>query len=104
MSHGVQGGFSGRLHTTEGFLAIDNNAAERALRQIALGRKNWLFVGSQGGGHTAAILFSITSTCHRLKLDPFAYLQSVLTKLAIRQPDDLSQLLPDRWQAPPPMA
>ena len=48
-----------------GFLDIDNNLAERTLRHIAIGRKNWLFAGSQAGAQTAAILFSVTSTCHR---------------------------------------
>jgi transposase len=70
------------LYTQHGFLAIDNNAAERALRPIAVGRNNWLFVGSATGGRTAAVLFSFTSTCRRLNLDPFAYLRDVLSCLA----------------------
>src|SRR5437660_12648580 len=62
-------------YTEAGFLAIDNNVAEREMKRIAIGRKNWLFVGSANGGRTAAVLFSFTSTCHRLKRDPWAYLQ-----------------------------
>jgi transposase len=90
-------------YTTQGFLAIDNNAAERALRAIAIGRKNWLFCGSDNGGHTAAVLFSMTSTCQRHRLDPFAYLRDVLPKLAAAPltAEQLAALLPDRW-APPP--
>jgi len=49
--------------TEHGFLNIDNNAAERALRPAAVGRKNWLFAGSDKGGRTAAVLYSFTQTC-----------------------------------------
>jgi transposase len=87
-----------------GFLAIDNNAAERALRAIAIGRKNWLFCGSDRGGATAAILFSFIATCHRHDLDPFTYLRDVLTRLPSLLQDRLDELLPDRWTAPPPVA
>ncbi len=61
-------------YTEAGFLAIDNNVAEREMKRIAIGRKNWLFVGSANGGRTAAVLFSFTSTCHRLGIEPWAYL------------------------------
>jgi len=84
-------------YTEAGFLAIDNNAAERAIRPIALGRKNWLHLGSDNGGHTAAILFTITATCRRHDLDPFAYLRDLFTRLP-DLPDHLDDLLPDRWQ------
>jgi len=79
-----------------------NNAAERALRPIAVGRNNWLFVGSATGGQTAAVLFSFTSTSRRLNLDPFAYLRDVLNCLAAGplSADELSLLLPHRWTPP----
>lgn len=79
----------------QGFLAIDNNAAERAVRPCAIGRKNWLFCGNDGGGHTAAILFSMTATAKRHGLDPFAWLRNVLTQLPTlpTSPSD-DQLLP----------
>lgn len=91
-------------YTSAGFLTIDNNAAERALRAIALGRKNWLFCGSDNGGQTAAVLFSMTSTCQRHRLDPFAYLRDVLQKLAagLLSAEPLAALLPDRWTRPVP--
>jgi transposase len=91
------------LYTQHGFLDIDNNAAERALRPIAVGRNNWLFVGSKTGGQTAAILFSFTSTCRRLNLDPFAYLRDVLTCLGADtlSTEELALLLPHRWTLPP---
>jgi transposase len=86
-------------YTEAGFLAIDNNVAEREMKRIAIGRKNWLFVGSAKGGRTAAVLFSFTSTCHRLGVEPWAYLQDVLTRLPQTPTSGLVDLLPDRWQA-----
>jgi transposase len=85
-------------YTEAGFLEIDNNVAEREMKRIAIGRKNWLFVGSAKGGHTAAVLFSFTSTCHRLGIEPWAYLQDVLTRLPALPAEQLGELLPDRWQ------
>ena len=86
-------------YTEAGYLAIDNNVAEREMKRVAIGRKNWLFVGSAPGGRTAAVLLSFTSTCQRLGVEPWAYLQDVLTRLPMRAADDLGLLLPDRWQA-----
>ena len=86
-------------YTEAGFLSIDNNVAEREMKRIAIGRKNWLFVGSEKGGHTAAVLFSFTSTCHRLGVEPWAYLQDVLTRLPRIDKEHLPDLLPDRWHA-----
>ena len=88
----------------DGFLDIDNNIAELVLRHIAIGRKNWLFAGSQNGAKTAAILFSVTSTCHRHKVDAFAYIHDLLQRLAHDpqpSPEVLRAWLPDRWQPPP---
>jgi transposase len=93
-----------KRYTEAGFLSIDNNVAEREMKRIAIGRKNWLFVGSDRGGRTAALLFSFTSTCHRLGIEPWAYLQDVLTKLPTLPAERLSDLLPDRWQAARPKA
>ncbi|HYV34629.1 MAG TPA: IS66 family transposase [Gemmataceae bacterium] len=86
-------------YTEAGFLAIDNNAAEREMKRIAIGRKNYLFVGSEKGGRTAAVLYSFTSTCHRLNVEPWAYLQDALKRLPHTPPEQLAELLPDRWQA-----
>jgi transposase len=86
-------------YTEAGFLSIDNNVAEREMKRIAIGRKNWLFVGSANGGRTAAVLFSFTSTCHRLGIEPWAYLQDVLTRLPRTSESQLAELLPDRWKA-----
>ena len=87
-----------------GFLAIDNNIAELTLRHIAVGRKNWLFAGSAKGAETAAILFSVTSSCHRHQVDAFAYLHDLLQRLAHDpqpSPELLRGWLPDRWRPPP---
>jgi transposase len=86
-------------YTQAGFLAIDNNVAEREMKRIAVGRKNYLFVGSEKGGRTGAVLYSFTSTCHRLGVEPWAYLQDVLQRLPSTPPERLAELLPDRWQA-----
>jgi hypothetical protein len=90
-------------YTTDGILAIDNGPAERALRGIALGRKNWLFCGSERGARAAAIHFSLIASCHRHGIDPFAYLRDILTQLPALGPtpnrDKLARLLPHRWQS-----
>jgi transposase len=91
----------------DGFLALDNNIAELTLRHIAIGRKNWLFAGSAKGARTAAILFSVASTCHRHGVDVFAYLRDILERLAHEPNPSAAQLrdwLPDRWQPPPERA
>ncbi len=84
-------------YTEAGFLAIDNNASEREMKRIAVGRKNWLSIGSPRGGETAAVLFSFTSTCQRLGVEPWAYLQDVLERLPSHPPERLVELLPDQW-------
>jgi len=83
----------------DGDLEIDNNAAERALRLIVVGRKNWLFAGSDRGGRAAAILYSFTATCKRLGIDPFAYLRDIFACIAGHPANRLAELLPDRWLA-----
>lgn len=87
-----------RVYTTDGRLAIDNNTSENALRRVAVGRKNWLFAGSDNGGRTAATLFSLIATCARHKIEPLAYLCDVLTRIAATPQSQLDNLLPNRWQ------
>jgi hypothetical protein len=91
-------------YTEAGFLAIDNNVAEREMKRVAIGRKTWLFVGSPTGGPTATVLLRFTSTCHRLGVEPWAYLQDVLTRLPTLPKERLTDLLPDHWQAARPAA
>jgi transposase len=89
------------VYTTDGDLEIDNNFAERTLRRIAIGRANWTFLGSDTGGHTAAILFSLIATCDRHGVNVFDYLRDVLTRIAAHPMNQLAELLPDRWQLAP---
>jgi hypothetical protein len=86
------------VYTTDGDLNIDNNVAENALRRVALGRKNWLFAGSDNGGRTAAILFSLIATCQRHRVEPFAYLRDVLARIAAHPVTRLAELFPQNWK------
>jgi transposase len=92
------------VYITDGDLAIDNNASERALRRIAVGRNNWIFVGSDAGGHTAAVLFSFIATCRRHNVNIFDYLRDVLARIPACSMSRLAQFLPDRWQPAPAVA
>jgi transposase len=86
-------------YVLDGRLAIDNNAAENALRPIVLGRKNWLFAGSDNGGRTGAVLASLVASCKRHGIDPYAYLHDLLTRIAATPVSQLDQFLPDQWKA-----
>jgi transposase len=91
-----------QVYLEDGDLAIDNNAAERGFRGIALGRRNWLFVGSDEGGQTAALMYSVVASCQQAGAEPFAYLRAVLQELPKlgRKPraEELEAWLPDAWQ------
>jgi transposase len=80
-----------------GAIPIDNNRTEAALKYAVLGRKAWLFFGNSHGGETAAILFTLTKTCNRHRIDPLAYLRDVYTRLPTTPESQLDSLLPDRW-------
>ena len=84
--------------TTDGRLPIDNNRAEQSIRPIALGRKNWLFVGSENGGHTAAVLMSFCATCRKQKINTWEYFNDVLDRIGDHKINRLSELLPGNWQ------
>lgn len=86
------------VYLQDGRLPIDNNLAENAIRPIALGRKNWLFVGSEAGGHTAAVLMTFTATCRKNKINTWEYLKDVLQRIQAHPASRLDELLPDRWQ------
>jgi transposase len=82
----------------DGDLAIDNNAAENALRAIAIGRKNWMTIGSDRGGRAAATLYSIIHSAKRHAIDPFLYLRDLFLRIPTHPNKDLQRLLPDNWK------
>ena len=92
-------------YTSDGRIRIDNNVIERLLRPIAIGRKNYLFMGSENGGKTAATLYTLVQSARRNCVDVWPYLTDVLRRLPAIAPDDtaaLEALLPDRWVATHP--
>ena len=86
-------------YVEDGALAIDNNAAERALRRVCTGRKNWLFCGSDEGGTRAAILYSVVATCKAHAVDVWAYLKDVLERIPTHPNRRRAELLPRNWTA-----
>lgn len=83
----------------DGRLEIDNNGAERQLRGVAVGRKNWLFAGSMKGLHRAALLYSLVQSAKLAAVEPWAYLKDVLDRLPTHPHHRLDQLLPQQWAA-----
>jgi transposase len=86
----------------DGAIELTNNAVERALRAVAIGRLNWQFAGSDEGARRAAVIYTIIGTCKLQGVDPWAYIRDVLSRLAKGVPDGgFRELLPDKWaQAP----
>lgn len=82
-------------YVEDGDLSIDNNAAERAMKAPAIGRKNWLFVGSEAAGHRSAVLMSLIASCKRNSVEPWAWLRNVLEQLPLGTAPE--SLLPDHW-------
>ena len=82
-----------------GRLEIDNNRCERTMRQVAVGRKNWLFAGSEEGGQRAATLYSLTVGCWELGIDPFAYLRDVIDRVSTTPSSQIARLTPRGWAA-----
>jgi transposase len=87
------------VYVTQGFLSIDNNASERALKRVAIGRKNWLFAGHDAAAQNHARLWTLIASAERHGVDPQRYLTSVLAKLNTTPPAELDQFLPDVWKA-----
>ena len=83
----------------DGRICMTNNAAERAVRGIALGRKNWTFAGSDSGGHRAAAIYTLIETCKLNDVDPRAWLADVLARIADHPARRIAQLLPWNWKA-----
>jgi transposase len=81
----------------DGDLSIDNNHTERSLRGTAVGRNNWIFLGSDRGGKTMAVLRTFVASCELIKIDPYAWLHDVLSRIATHSIQQLDELLPHRW-------
>jgi hypothetical protein len=85
-------------YTEDGRLKIDNNGAEQALRPIVLGRKNWLFAGSEAAAHRTAILCSLVQTCKHLQINPFVYLRDVIERVSTHPARLVLELTPREWK------
>ena len=90
------------VHVDDARVPVDNNAVENVIRPIALGRKNWLFIGSEQAGERAAVLMSLIESAKLNGHDAWAYLKDVLTKLPTWPNSRIEELLPYRWVAPVP--
>jgi hypothetical protein len=86
------------LFLDDGRVCLSNNAAERSLRGVALGRKSWLFCGSDRGGQRAAAMYSLIITCKMNGVDPHAWLADVLARIAAHPMHRLDELLPWNWR------
>jgi hypothetical protein len=78
---------------------LDNNIAERAIKPLVIGRKNWLFVGSKDGGRATATILSLVQTCRALGIDPGKYLNDILDRFMGHPANRIEELLPDKWKA-----
>jgi hypothetical protein len=85
-----------------GALSIDNNLSERSVRPVAIGRKNYLFMGSDNGGNAAAVLYSMMASAKANQVEPFAYVRDLLNQLSRCSPPAVATLLPDAWLAAHP--
>ena len=87
------------LFLDDGRVCMSNNAAERGVRGIALGRKSWLFCGSDRGGYRAAVMYSLIVTAKMNDIDPQAWLADVLARIAEHPVQRLDELLPWNWRS-----
>lgn len=88
-----------QVYLTDGRLLIDNNNAERQLRAVAVGRKNWLFAGSFEGARRAALLYSLIQSCRLVEMSPFLYVRDVLLRVATHPHSRLDELTPRGWKS-----
>ena len=76
---------------------IDNNLVENAIRPTAVGKKNWLFMGEAGAGQRGAIIYTLIESCRRRRIDPYAYLRDVLTRLPTMKNTHIAEVTPAAW-------
>jgi len=87
------------VYAGDGRVPIDNNSVERAMRRVAVGRKNWLFAGSPAGGQRAAVIYSLIETCSRYGINPHDYLTEVLDRIDTHRQRRIAELTPGGWLA-----
>jgi hypothetical protein len=85
-------------YTEDGILMPDNNLIESAIRPVAVGRRSWLFLGGERGGHVAATMYSLIGTCRLNEVEPYAWLCDVLKRLPNHPVTRLAELLPFNWK------
>jgi hypothetical protein len=90
-----------RRYLEDGRLAIDNNAVERGIRPLGIGRNNWGFAGSEDGARAAAVMMSLLHSARACHLNPWLYLKDILDRIHTHPPDRLADLLPAHWQPLP---
>ncbi|MFY9344487.1 MAG: transposase [Planctomycetota bacterium] len=88
-----------RRFLRDGLVPLDNNACERAIRPIAIGRRNWLFAGSMRGGRAAAVIYTLIQSCRLAGVDFVRYLADVLVRVATHPASRIDELLPANWAA-----
>lgn len=84
-------------YTSDPWARIDNNVAERAIRPLAIGRKNWMFVGSDEGGEAAAVILTLVQSCRACNINPQEYLEDVMRRIMSQNAQKLYELLPSNW-------
>ena len=85
-------------YTEDGGLQIDNNGAENALRPLCIGRKNWLFIGSEPAAHRTMVLLTLVQSCKAHQVGPFAYLRDIIDRVSTHPMSRIDELTPRRWK------
>lgn len=83
--------------STDGRLQLENNTIENAIRPVAIGRKNFLFAGSNEGGKRLALFYSLLVSCKKQAINPWEYLKDILERMPTTKTSQLREMLPDRW-------
>jgi transposase len=86
------------IYVDDPMLDIDNNLSERTLRMVVIGRKNYMFAGSEAGAWRAAIIYSLVASCKLNEIDPFRYFRDILSRVSTHPADKIDELLPSEWK------
>ena len=85
----------------DGRVEIDNNLVENAIRPTAIGKKNWLFIGEADAGQRSAIIYTLIESCRRRRIDPYAYLRDMFTRLPHMTNRQITKVIPSAWKSSP---